>query len=230
MKIWILCSHKSYYKDCWKYSSGWENSQVKLQLKLAKLRYWKSLKRMVSLLCNHHCGSSYWNTGFRLSLNLENIPFLALMALREFTVTFGCQCIRFWSVDLLWRPLHSVSVGYKPVGTGLVFVFLLGPSLLLVIGTGSRSVNAYLNVALQLISKEIRTCFDGWSAIMKGKLNWQCSFFAGIGYLQNLTCSLFLQCGFSNSTSVVCLDCSLREAVYFTTLFICQGSILQLPF
>lgn len=48
-------------------------------------------------------------------------------------------------------------------------------------------------------------------------------FFAGVGYL-------FLQCDFSNSTSVVFLDCSLKEAVYFTTMFICQGSILQLPF
>lgn len=125
----------------------------------------------------------------------------------------------------------SVFVWYKPVGTELVFQssFLLGPWLLLVIGTGSSSVNAFLNVALQLISKEIRRCFEGWSAVMTGKLIWQCSFCAGVGYLQILACLLFLQCGFTNSTSVVCLDCSLREAVYFPTMLICQGSILQLP-
>lgn len=73
----------------------------------------------------------------------------------------------------------SVFVWYKTDGTELVFqsFFLLGPSLLLVSGTGSRSVNVYLNVALQLISKEIRRCFERWSAITKGKLNWQCRFF-----------------------------------------------------
>lgn len=73
----------------------------------------------------------------------------------------------------------SVFVWYKTDGTELVFqsFFLLGPSLLLVSGTGCRSVNVYLNVALQLISKEIRRCFERWSAITKGKLNWQCRFF-----------------------------------------------------
>lgn len=78
----------------------------------------------------------------------------------------------------------SASPRYKTVGVELVFQssFLLGPSLLLVGGTGARNVNAYLNVArLQLISELIRRCFERRSAITKGRQNCQPNFFLWLG-------------------------------------------------